>query len=74
MKTIAMTITITILGIGQASNTVEDARTRDSQTGSGPASEVAHGLGGVASGLFVPHPDILDTFLLCCNRNLEYRE
>ena len=63
-----------LLGIGEASKTVKYPGAGHSETGGGLASEVAHGLGGVAGGLLVPHPDILDTLLLSCHRNLRDRE
>ena len=53
-----------LLGIGQASEAMEDPGTRHSETGGGPAGEVTHGLGGVAGGLLIPHADVLNTLLL----------
>ena len=53
-----------LLGIGQASKTVEDPGAGHSETGGRPACEVAHSLGGVAGGLLIPHAYVLNTLLL----------
>ena len=53
-----------LLGISQASKAVEDPGAGHSEAGSRPASEVAHGLGGVAGRLLIPHADVLNALLL----------